>query len=119
MSKESKKPIYRVTFLTSQDTVCELYVNHLVESSIFGFIEIGEFVFGENTSLVVDPSEERLKAEFGDVRRSYIPSHEILRIDEVEKSGKAKFKPLTEGNKISPFPTPGFKRIQPADKESD
>jgi hypothetical protein len=51
--------------------------------------------------MVVDPSEEKLKAEFSGVRRSFIPIQAIIRIDEVEKSGVAK---ISSGDNITPFP---------------
>lgn len=72
---------------------------------MFGFLEVEELVFGEQTALVVDPSEERLKMEFSDVKRTYIPMPAIFRIDEVSKQGTAKVKDKTGyDNKVSPFP---------------
>ena len=55
--------------------------------------------------MVIDPSEDKLRTEFESVRRSYIPMHAILRIDEVEKEGTAK---ITDnaGNNVMPFPMP-------------
>jgi hypothetical protein len=61
---------------------------------MYGFIELEEFVFGERSQMIVDPSEEKLKTEFADVKRSFIPMHAISRIDEVEKEGVGK---ITEG----------------------
>ena len=72
---------------------------------MFGFVEIEKLLFGEKTSVVVDPSEENLKNEFNGVERTYIPMHSIIRIDEVEKQGTAK---ISEGNNknenVMPFP---------------
>ncbi len=98
----SKKLIYRISFL-NQDSVYEVYARHVGESDMFGFIEIEEFVFGETTQLLVDPSEERLKTEFSGVKRTYIPMHSILRIDEVDKEGVAKVV-TKSGDNVSPFP---------------
>ena len=47
-------------------------------------------LFGEKTTVVVDPSEERLQNEFAGVARTYIPMHAVIRIDEVEKRGVSK-----------------------------
>ena len=58
-------------------------------------------MFDAKTQLVVDPSEEKLKAEFNGVKRSFIPIQAIIRIDEVEKSGVSK---ISNGDNISPFP---------------
>ena len=43
------------------------------------------------SSVVVDPSEEKLKTEFNSVKRCFIPMHSIVRIDEVEKQGTSKY----------------------------
>ncbi len=83
------EPIYKVIF-HNQNEVYEVYARHVYQSEMYGFIEIEEFVFGERSKLLVDPSEEKLKNEFGAVSRSYIPMHSLIRIDEVEKEGVAK-----------------------------
>ena len=51
--------------------------------------------------LLVDPGEEKLKAEFAGVSRSFLPMQAVIRIDEVEQSGVAK---ISSGDNISPFP---------------
>ena len=81
--------IYKVIFL-NQNQVYEVYAKHVYQSDMYGFIEIEAFVFGERSQMIVDPTEERLKNEFGAVSRSYIPMHALIRIDEVEKEGVAK-----------------------------
>lgn len=107
MSK--KKQTYRITF-HNQGKIFEIYARNVSQSGLFGFIEVEELLFGEKTSVVVDPSEESLKTEFAGVERTYIPMHAIVRIDEVEKSGHGK---ITEGGgssgNVAPFPvfTPG------------
>lgn len=101
------KTIYRITFL-SQDTIYEIYAGKVAESAMFGFIEIEDFIFGETSSVVLDPSEERIRAEFKGVKRTYIPMQEVYRIDEVEQRGKAKVTAVPEGtvkNNVSPFPS--------------
>lgn len=81
MSIEEKQPIYRVIFIQN-DKLYEIYAKYLTEESLMGFIEIEELVFHETkSSVLVDPSAEKLQAEFKDVKRSYIPLHTILRID--------------------------------------
>lgn len=86
-----------------------MFAKQVSQSSMLGFIEIGDYVFGESTSLVIDPSEERLKKEFSGVKRSYIPLHSVIRIDEVEKKGISKISELSkDGNVITPFPSGGL-----------
>ncbi|STX51658.1 Uncharacterized protein conserved in bacteria [Legionella busanensis] len=102
----SKKSLYRLIF-ANQDVVYEIYARKICESEMFGFLEVEEFVFGENTSLVVDPSEERLKLEFGSVKRTFIPMHFIYRIDEVSKQGVGKVKEKSgKDSTVSLFPVP-------------
>lgn len=83
------QPLFKVVFV-NQSKVYEVYARQIQQSSLFGFIEIEEFVFGEHSGMLIDPSEERLKDEFAAVKRSYIPMHAIVRIDEVEKRGSAR-----------------------------
>lgn len=95
-------PIYRVVFL-NQSEIYEIYVKNIYQSELYGFIEIEGFLFGERSQVVVDPSEEKLKTQFGGVARSYIPMHAIIRIDEVEKEGVGKIVEV-KGDKVMPFP---------------
>lgn len=99
------KSIYKVVFY-NQNQVYEVFARAIYQSEMYGFIEVEEFVFGERSQLVVDPGEEKLKGEFSQVLRSYIPMHSIIRIDEVEKEGSVKVTELKTGEKIMPFPFP-------------
>ena len=84
--RERDRRIYKVTFL-NQGQVYEIYAKKVAQGGLLGFVEIEGIVFGQRTTVVVDPSEERLKAEFEGVKRSYIPMHAVVRIDEVKKQG--------------------------------
>ena len=103
------KNIYRIAFL-NQDKVYELYAKHVFQGDLYGFVVAEDFIFGETTSIVVDPAEEKLKAEFEGVKRSFIPMHEIVRIDQVERRGVAKILPVTtetaQTSNVSNFYTP-------------
>ncbi|WP_188150471.1 DUF1820 family protein [Teredinibacter waterburyi] len=101
----SLKPVYRVVFY-NRNQVYEIYARAIYQSEMYGFIEIEEFVFGERAQLVVDPAEEKLKTEFAGVKRSYLPMHSIVRIDEVEKEGAVKVSDVKGGDKIAQFPYP-------------
>jgi hypothetical protein len=103
----TKKTLFRITF-ANQEAIYEIYAGSIKESDLFGFLEIGDLVFGEQTALVVDPSEEKLKMEFNGVECTLIPIHSVFRIDKVTKQGTAKVKDnLGYGNKVSPFPGTG------------
>ncbi len=102
----SKEPLFKVVFM-SQGRVYEVYARSVGQGDLFGFIVIEELVFGERTTVVVDPSEEKIKAEFENVRRTYLPMHSIVRIDEVDKQGTAKISKL-EGGNVAQFPMPVY-----------
>ena len=93
--------IYRVSFL-SQGNIYEIFCRKVYQADMYGFIAIEELVFGERSTIVVDPAEERLKDEFDSVKRSFIPMHAVIRIDEVSRQGTAKITEL--GDKVSMFP---------------
>lgn len=96
--------IFKVMFL-NQGKVYEVYAKKVTHGSLFGFIEVEDIVFGERGTVVLDPAEERIKTEFEGVKRSYLPMHSVLRIDEVRKQGTAKITALESGN-IAQFPVP-------------
>lgn len=98
------KQIYKVIF-HNQGKVYEIYAREVAQSGMLGFIEIGGLLFGEKSTVVVDPTEERLKAEFEGVKRAYIPMHSVVRIDEVEKQGINKILPRADGDSnVAQFP---------------
>ena len=102
----SDKHIYKVVFY-NQEQVYEIYVKHVFQGDMYGFVIVEDFVFGEKSSIVVDPSEEKLKAEFEGVNRSFIPMHEIIRIDQVKKRGTSKILSATkEPGNIAKLYTP-------------
>lgn len=102
---ENKK-IFKVIFL-NQNKVYEIYAQDVRQGELYGFVEIEELLFDEKQSLVVDPAEERLKSEFESVKKTFIPMHAIIRIDQVEKKGVGKILSFGDAkdDNITPFPT--------------
>jgi hypothetical protein len=98
--------IFKVVFI-NQGKVYEIYARKVSHGSLLGFLEVEELVFGERTAVVVDPSEERIKAEFEGVRRTYLPIHAVMRIDEVRQHGISKISTL-EGSNVTQFPVPMY-----------
>ncbi len=96
--------IFKVMFVY-QGKVYGVYARKVHHGNLFGFIEIEELVFGERSSVVLDPGEERIKGEFEGVKRSWLPLHSVLRIDEVRKQGVSKITAL-EGGNVAQFPGP-------------
>ncbi|NLO79594.1 MAG: DUF1820 family protein [Xanthomonadaceae bacterium] len=106
------KRIYRIQFY-NQGEIYEVYAKQVAQGGLFGFIEVEGMIFGERSQVVVDPSEEKLKSEFQGVKRTYIPMHAIVRIDEVEREGAAKISDAK--GKVTPFPIPFYGPNAPRD----
>jgi hypothetical protein len=108
--------IFRIMFV-NQGKVYEIYARRVSHGELFGFIEVEELVFGERATVVVDPAEERIKGEFDGVKRTYLPLHSILRIDEVKKQGVSKITALESGGaNVSQFPMPLYSPPPPDKK---
>lgn len=97
--------MYKVIF-HNQNKIYEIFAKAIYQSEMYGFIEVEDYVFGEQTQMIVDPAEEKLKAEFAGVARSYIPMHAIVRIDEVEREGAVKVLDIQGDGKVATFPVP-------------
>jgi hypothetical protein len=91
----------------NQGKVYEIYARKVSHGTLFGFIEVEELVFGERSTVVVDPTEEKIKSEFAGVKRTYLPLHSVLRIDEVKKQGVSKITAI-EGGNVTQFPMPMY-----------
>jgi hypothetical protein len=95
--------IFKIMFV-NQGKVYEVYARKISHGSLLGFVEIEELVFGERSSVVLDPGEERIKAEFAGVKRSFLPVQSVVRIDEVRKQGVSKIVALEGTSNVTAFP---------------
>ncbi len=107
--------IFRIMF-AHQGKVYEVYARKVNHGELFGFIEVEDLVFGERSSVVLDPSEERIKSEFSGVKRTFLPLHSVLRIDEVKKQGVSKITALEGGASVAQFPMPLYS-VPPGEKK--
>ena len=98
-----KKSTFRIQFHNNSQ-VYELYAHQVSQSQMSGFIEIGEIIFGEQSKLLIDPAEEKLKLEFANVKNTYIPHYSVIRIDEVDQCGKNRI--LESDGSVTSFPGP-------------
>jgi hypothetical protein len=107
--------IFKVIFV-NQGKVFEIYARKVGHGSLFGFVEVEELVFGERSAVVVDPSEEKIQAEFAGVKRTYLPLHSVIRIDEVRKSGVSKVSSV-EASNVTQFPFPVYTPGDPGSRK--
>ena len=98
--------IFRISFI-NHGKVYQLHAESVQQADIYGFLTISGLIFGESSSLVVDPAEEKLKSEFDGVKQVSLPIHSVIRIDQVEKKGENKILELDANSNIHPFPS-GF-----------
>jgi hypothetical protein len=110
----TKDTIYRINFI-NQGEVYEVYARHVSQGGLFGFVEIEEIVFGERSKLLIDSSEERLKTEFEGVRRTFIPLHSVIRVDEVDKAGRGRIS--ASGDKVTDFPLTYVPQSKPSNEK--
>ena len=96
------KTLYKVIF-TSREEEYEIYAEKVYDADVMFFIAIENIQFNKD-SVVVDPSEERLKNEFGGVKRFFLPTNSIIRIDEVKKTGQTKVTDISD--KVTPLRHP-------------
>lgn len=99
-----KSRLYKITFL-NQGKSYELFARNVQSSDLWGFTTIADLVFDDaSDTLIVDPSEEKLRDEFKDTKVLHLPIQSILRIEEVERRGTAQIKDASTGEKVTPFP---------------
>ena len=98
--------IYRVSF-HNNGKLYQLHAQQVASAQLYGFVEVSGLLFGEHTALVIDPAEDRLRAEFDGVQRLILPMHAIVRIEEVERRGQNKILDIDGSpSNITPFPLP-------------
>ncbi len=91
--------LFKVTFI-NHGRIYELYARHVASGNLWGFTEVSELVFDVNDGVVIDPTEERLRDEFGDTRVLHLPMQSIVRIEEVEKKGQSAIRDAATGESV-------------------
>jgi hypothetical protein len=104
MAKPDKEKLYRIAFL-NHGKVYELFCTGVNTSHLLGFVEVTGLEFEEKDSLVVDPTEEKMRDEFDGVEVLHLPIHSVLRVEQVRKKGQAVIRDRESGEKVMPFPT--------------
>ena len=68
----SKKKLFRVVFM-SQGQVYEIYAREVGHGDLFGFVSVEQLVFGERTTVVVDPvgREDQIRVR---ARQTHLPA---------------------------------------------
>lgn len=101
----SQKSIYKVVFL-NHGKIYEIFARRVSSSDLWGFTCVSELEFAPRDSLLVDPTEERLREEFQRTRVLHLPMHSIVRIEEVAERGTAAIRDDKTGDKVVHLPLP-------------
>jgi len=112
MSKPDNEKLYRIAFLNN-GKVYELFCTGVCTSGLLGFIEVSGLELGDKDSLVVDPTEERMRDEFDGVEVLHLPLHSVLRVEQVKKKGQLVIRERESGEKVTPFPIQPGSRTRP------
>jgi len=112
MAKRDKQKLYRVAFL-NHGKVYELFCSEVNTSHLLGFLEVTGLEFDSKDSLVIDPTEEKMRDEFDGVEVLHLPLHSVLRVEQVNNKGQAVIRDRESGEKVMPFPVhPGGRSRQ-------
>jgi hypothetical protein len=109
MAKNTKNTLYRIAFL-NHAKVYELFCSGVTSSHLWGFLEVTGLQFDEKDSLVIDPTEEKMRDEFEGVEVLHLPMQSVMRVEQVKQKGQAVIRDRESGEKVMPFP------IQPGDR---
>jgi hypothetical protein len=96
--------LYKIIFF-NQSKVYELYAQDVFSSEIYGFITVDELVFDQNSTIVIDPAEDKIRDEFANVNVLHLPMQSIIRIEEVKKKMSCKIRDIKKGENITSFPS--------------
>jgi len=91
----------------NQGKVYELFAERVDSSHLYGFVEAAGLVFETGATVVVDPTEERLRAEFADTEKLLLPLQSVIRIEQVKRRGKCAIRDRNSGDKVTPLPLNG------------
>ena len=56
----SKKGIYKIVFMQTGE-IYEVYAKSIYQSDMYGFIEVEDYIFDQNSQIVVDQVKRNLK----------------------------------------------------------
>lgn len=101
--KTKAEKLYKIVFI-HLGKVYEIYSRGVTSSGLYGFVEVSELVFDNASSMVVDPVEEKLRAEFSSVEILHLPIQSVLRVEQVRKRGQCFIRDQKTGEKVTPFP---------------
>jgi hypothetical protein len=77
------KKLFKISFINEKKEVLQIFANEVNPTSFLGLIEVSDIVFIDASDILVTPDDEKIRKEFQDVVKTYIPISYVVRIDEV------------------------------------
>jgi hypothetical protein len=78
-----KKKLFRIDFVNGNKENFSIYASKVNPSSFLGLIEVSDIVFMDTSDIILNPQDDKVKKEFKNVERTFLPLNAIIRIDEV------------------------------------
>lgn len=78
-----KKKLFRIDFINAEKENLSIYASKVNPSSFLGLIEVADIVFMDTSDIILNPQDDKVKKEFKNVERTFLPLNAIIRIDEV------------------------------------
>ncbi|WP_022850062.1 DUF1820 family protein [Limisalsivibrio acetivorans] len=78
-----KKKLFKITFVNGEKESMTIHASSVNPSSFLGLIEVSDIVFMDSSDILVTPGDDKIKTEFKNVERTFLPINTIIRIDEV------------------------------------
>lgn len=78
-----KKKLFRVDFVNAAKENLTIHASKVNPSSFLGLIEVTDIVFMDSSDIILNPQDDKIKKEFKNVERTFLPLNSIIRIDEV------------------------------------
>ncbi|MDT8408629.1 MAG: DUF1820 family protein [Wenzhouxiangellaceae bacterium] len=98
--------MYKLVFF-NHGKVYELFAEKVDSSHLYGFVEARDLVFDTESKMLVDPTEERLRAEFSETESLILPMQSVIRIEKVKKRGSCVVRDGKTGEKVTQLPLDG------------
>ncbi len=78
-----KKKLFKIHFLDEEKKKNIIYSSKVNPSSFLGLIELSDIVFLDTSEILITPDDDKIRKEFQDVERTFLPINAIIRIDEI------------------------------------
>ncbi|GAB1534709.1 hypothetical protein ADMFC3_03400 [Geovibrio sp. ADMFC3] len=78
-----KKKLFRIDFINAAKENLTIHASNVNPSSFLGLIEVTDIVFMDSSEIILNPQDDKIKKEFKNVERTFLPLNSIVRIDEI------------------------------------